>query len=143
MYPRYLLRVASCLCALALLSAAAIAPASAQDAPTASGAIQLSVLGTYETGLIGDLTFDLDGNLWISTDGQPRTSEANDGLFAVPVEGEERGNLQLFLTGVTDCEICGPEFTPDNTSLFVAIQHPGDGDEAGFDTPSTAWPSGF
>lgn len=89
-----------------------------------------------------NLAFDMNGNLWISTDGQPRTLSANDGLFAVPVEGEEHGNLQLFLTGVTYCEICGPEFTPDNTSLFVALQHPGDGDDAGYDTPSTAWPNG-
>lgn len=89
-----------------------------------------------------NLTFDLNGNLWISTDGQPGRLNANDGLFAVPVEGEERGYLRLFLTGVTDCEICGPEFTPDNTSLFVAIQHPGDGDDSTFDNPSAAWPNG-
>ncbi len=89
-----------------------------------------------------NLAFDLDGNLWISTDGQPSRLEANDGLFVVPVEGEERGFSRLFLTGVTGCEICGPEFTPDNTSLFVAIQHPGDGDDVSFANPSTTWPDG-
>ena len=34
-----------------------------------------------------NITFDIDGNLWISTDGQPSTLEINDGLFAVPVDG--------------------------------------------------------
>lgn len=85
-----------------------------------------------------NVTFDNVGNLWIATDGQPGTLEYNDGLFGVPVEGPERGYLKQFFSGVAGCEVCGPEFTPDNTSLFLAIQHPGDGGT--YEEPVTSWP---
>jgi secreted PhoX family phosphatase len=87
-----------------------------------------------------NVTFDIDGNLWISTDGQPRTLEANDSVYMVPVEGPERGNLQRFFNGVPGGEICGPEFTPDNTSFFVAIQHPGEGGTFDAPEPAETWP---
>ncbi|NOK60797.1 MAG: PhoX family phosphatase [Chloroflexi bacterium AL-W] len=87
-----------------------------------------------------NITFDNKGNLWISTDGQPRTLEINDGLFAVPVSGPERGLLRQFFSSVAGSEVCGPEFTPDDTSLFVAIQHPGEGGT--FAEPVSTWPDG-
>jgi secreted PhoX family phosphatase len=73
------------------------------------------------------MTFDSDGNLWLSTDGQPKTFEVNDGLFAVPVDGPERGYLRQFFSAVPGAEVSGPVFTPDNTSLFLSVQHPGEG----------------
>ncbi len=87
-----------------------------------------------------NITFDMDGNLWISTDGQPRTLEINDGLFAVPVDGPERGHLRQFFSAVTGAEVSGPIFTPDNTALFLSVQHPGEGGT--FETPITHWPDG-
>jgi len=85
-----------------------------------------------------NITFDMNGNLWISTDGQPRTLEVNDGLYAVPVDGPERGYLRQFFSAVPGSEVSGPIFTPDNTSLFLAIQHPGEGGV--FQAPITSWP---
>jgi len=87
-----------------------------------------------------NIEFDIDGNLWISTDGQPRSLEVNDGLYVVPVDGPDRGYLKLFLTGVPGGEVSGPEFTPDNTALFVSIQHPGEGGT--FEEPVSLWPDG-
>lgn len=87
-----------------------------------------------------NITVDMAGNLWISTDGQPRTLEINDGLYAVPVAGPERGCLRQFFSAVTGAEVSGPIFTPDNTSLFMAIQHPGEGGT--FEQPITHWPDG-
>lgn len=78
-----------------------------------------------------NLVHDDDGNLWIATDGQSFGGGVgfgqNDGVFAVPVEGEDRGLLRQFLSGVPGGEVCGPEFSGDNEAFFCAIQHPNDG----------------
>jgi secreted PhoX family phosphatase len=41
-------------------------------------------------------------------------------------------------------ELCGPAFTPDGRTLFLAIQHPGEEDAEGnpgsFENPPTRWP---
>lgn len=85
-------------------------------------------------------TFDNEGNLWIATDGQPGAINYNDALFKVPVEGSERGHVQQFLAVVAGAETCGPLFTPDNKTLFIAVQHPGEGGK--FDEPKSTWPDG-
>lgn len=87
-----------------------------------------------------NIAFDHDGNMWISTDGMDGSLKLNDGVFAVPVAGPERGRVRQFFSAVPGCEVCGPEFTPDNTTLFVAIQHPGEGGT--FEEPLTRWPDG-
>jgi secreted PhoX family phosphatase len=87
-----------------------------------------------------NITFDVDGNLWISTDGLPNNLEGNDGLFVAPTEGEERGFVRQFFSAVTGAEVSGPVFTPDNTSLFSSIQHPAEGSR--YEEPSTRWPDG-
>jgi len=87
-----------------------------------------------------NIAFDASGNLWLSTDGMPRNLPGNDGLFAVPTDGEERGYVRQFFSSVPGAEVSGPEFTPDNTSLFASIQHPGEG--GSFDEPVSLWPDG-
>lgn len=82
------------------------------------------------------------GRLWIATDqgdNWPRTGRA-DGLFALETEGDRRGTPKLFFRVPAGAELCGPCFTPDGETLFLAVQHPGaDGAEAliGFGRPST------
>jgi secreted PhoX family phosphatase len=73
-----------------------------------------------------NLAFDSDGNLWISTDGAPGTIKKADGLFKVPLEGEERGHVQQFLAVPVDAETCGPVIHDTDDSVFVAVQHPGE-----------------
>ncbi|MGH3432245.1 MAG: PhoX family protein, partial [Thermocrispum sp.] len=84
-----------------------------------------------------NVAFDGVGNLWISTDGNALGS--NDGLFAVPVAGPERGRVQQFLTVPIGAETCGPLIVEDK-SVFVAVQHPGETDGATFENPSSTWP---
>ncbi|MDR5708671.1 MAG: DUF839 domain-containing protein, partial [Armatimonadota bacterium] len=85
-------------------------------------------------------TFDRAGNLWIATDGQPAALGYNDALYVTPVSGPERGRVRQFLSGPIGCEVCGPEFTPDFRTLFVAIQHPGEGST--LQQASSRWPDG-
>ena len=94
---------------------------------------------------------DNQGRLWISTDqgdNWPRTGRS-DGLFALETEGERRRTSKLFFRCPIGAELCGPCFTPDGETVFVAVQHPAaDGSEAligfgrasTFKDPATRWP---
>jgi secreted PhoX family phosphatase len=46
--------------------------------------------------------------------------------------------LKRFLVGPKECEITGVDTTPDGRTLFVGIQHPGEGGSAA--APSSNWP---
>lgn len=74
-----------------------------------------------------NLCWGPSGRLWIATDGMRASVESPDGLFSVPVDGPEKGKVTEFLRTVPGSEVCGPEFTPDGETLFLAIQHPGEG----------------
>jgi secreted PhoX family phosphatase len=92
---------------------------------------------------------DSEGRLWISTDGNSgKSTGRSDGLWSMETEGEERATSKHFFRCPTGAELCGPIFTPDSTSLFVAVQHPGEDGEnwpefgrpSTFEDPSTRWP---
>ncbi len=88
-----------------------------------------------------NIAFDRKGNLWIATDGQPSSVDIgrpNDAIHAVPTEGRDRGHLRQFLSGPKGCELCGPEFSDDNRTLFCAIQHPGE--DGGVPNTVSSWP---
>jgi uncharacterized protein len=85
-----------------------------------------------------NLMFDRSGTLWIATDGMGDVLGINDGLFAVPVDGPERGRVQQFLGVPTGGEPTGPTLTPDNGTLFLAVQHPGQTSPPA--RPTHGWP---
>jgi len=88
-----------------------------------------------------NITFDAAGNLWLASD-STRALEQNDGFFAVPVEGSARGYLRQFLTVPFGAEACGPLITPDQETIFCAVQHPGEIDGATPEDPASTWPDG-
>lgn len=85
-----------------------------------------------------NLAFDSKGNLWVSTDGN--ALESNDGLFAVVLDGDRRGETRQFLTVPAGGETCGPIIQDER--VVVAVQHPGEFDEASADNPMSHWPDG-
>lgn len=103
-----------------------------------------------EFGSADGLSFDHRGVLWIQTDVSSSTinKKAYEGmgnnqmLATVPGTNEYR----RFLTGPRGCEITGIAFTPDNRTLFINIQHPGEpGDDISDPANPTAvstWPDG-
>ena len=85
-----------------------------------------------------NVAFDPAGNLWVSTDGNQLGS--NDGLFAVPTAGANRGQVLQFLTVPVGAECSGPLISRDGKTVFVAVQHPGEVDGATFEDPASTWP---
>lgn len=93
-----------------------------------------------------NLLLDKNGNVWMVTDistgkmnksVKNRTSDhgkpanvsgmfGNNGLWYIPTSGENAGKAFLFATGPMECETTGPCFTPDQQTMFLAIQHPGE-----------------
>jgi secreted PhoX family phosphatase len=86
-----------------------------------------------------NIAFDPQGRIWLSTDGSGDFGRA-DGLWAADVSGPGRALSRRFFTCPLGAELTGPCFTPDGTTLFVSVQHPGESDGSNFQTPSTRWP---
>ncbi|MBR0670861.1 PhoX family protein [Neoroseomonas soli] len=84
--------------------------------------------------------FDSRGRIWIATDGSPENAGVADGLYAADTTGYGRALTRLFYQAPTGAEVCGPCFTPDNRTIFLAIQHPGEDPGSTFERPSTRWP---
>ena len=68
---------------------------------------------------------DPAGRIWVTTDGPPPDGMA-DAVYAMDTEGEGRALPRLFYIPPTGSEACSPTFTPDATSLFLSVQHPGE-----------------
>ena len=109
---------------------------------------------TSKNGWFGspdNAAMDAQGRLWVATDQGRNWAKTgkSDGLYGVETEGPARGTSKLFFRCPVGGEMCGPYFTQDQETLFVAVQHPGtDGtkDLAGFnrastfEDPATRWP---
>jgi len=121
--------------------------------------------GTLQTGNInGDffgspdgLWFDKSGRLWIQTDistsvlGQ---GSGQGGYINMPnnmmlAANTVTGQVKRFLTGPKGCEVTGVVTTPDQKTMFVNIQHPGEGSSDNSNPASplypnqvSTWPSG-
>ena len=92
---------------------------------------------------------DNRGRLWVTTDGNSAVDTGrSDGVWAMETEGELRGSGKHFYSCPAGAEMCGPYFTPNDETLFLAVQHPADdgeewpefGQKSTFENPSTRWP---
>ena len=91
------------------------------------------------------LHFDAGGLLWIQTDiaGQavgkgPYAKLGNNAMLCADLQ---TGRIKRFLTGPAGCEITGCVVTPDRTTVFVNIQHPGEASEDGGGRHNSTWPT--
>ncbi|HAO10978.1 MAG TPA: phosphatase, partial [Planktothrix sp. UBA8407] len=97
-----------------------------------------------------NLALDAIGNLWMVTDistskhnqpvAQGRLDKnqqplentellglyGNNSFWFLPTSGENLGQAFLFAMGPMECELTGPFFTPDQKTLFISVQHPGE-----------------
>lgn len=70
---------------------------------------------------------DPDGRLFIQTDGSGQADGLNDQML---VADTESGELKRLFEGVPGCEVTGIAVTPDRRTMFINVQHPGNGDPA-------------
>jgi secreted PhoX family phosphatase len=91
------------------------------------------------------------GRLWIQTD--VSTSTINTGDYAgfgnnqMLCSNPQTGEVRRFLVGPKQCEVTGVFVTPDERTMFVGIQHPGEtADESPNDPTNpkrfSSWPDG-
>jgi secreted PhoX family phosphatase len=96
-----------------------------------------------------NLLIDPKGNLWMVTDMsttkhnaevKSRSDKAgkaldpsqltglfgNNSMWYMPTSGDNAGTAYLFALGPMECEMTGPYFSRDRTTLFLAVQHPGE-----------------
>ena len=118
------------------------------DAEAEEFAFEVFAAGGPQTGFASpdNLAFDPRGNLWVVTDiSSSRLNKGiyetfrNNGAFVLPASGGR--DVYQFASGPVESELTGPFFTPDGSTLFLAIQHPGEETE---DTnePTSTWPDG-
>jgi secreted PhoX family phosphatase len=91
---------------------------------------------------------DPSGIVWVQTDisngSQNRGNYSNIGNNAMLAANPVTGEVRRFMTGPRGCEITGVTMTPDQRTMFVNIQHPGESTSywnALNGAPSTANPS--
>ena len=79
-------------------------------------------------GSTDSIHFDTRGILWIQTDG--KTSNSGDfagmGNNQMLAADTNTGEIRRFMVGPNECEITGLTWSPDQRTMFVGIQHPGD-----------------
>ncbi len=91
----------------------------------AKGNIQGDIFGSPD-----GLMLDARGVLWVQTDA-PAT-QMNKGEYArignnqMLAFDRSTGEARRFLTGPVNCEITGATLTPDATTMFINVQHPGE-----------------
>ena len=56
----------------------------------------------------------------------PYEYHANNAVFMVPTAGANAGVAFRFANSPVEAEITGPYFTPDELTLFLNVQHPGE-----------------
>jgi secreted PhoX family phosphatase len=117
----------------------------ANERPEARGTIRGDAFGSPD-----GLAFDPRGLLWIQTDisssALGRGEYARLGHNQMLACDVASGEVRRFLTGPAGCEITGAAFTPDATTMFVNVQHPGESPRSRSDpadpTRFSRWPDG-
>lgn len=95
-----------------------------------------------------NLAFDKVGNLWFTTDistkllnNFPYSKFKNNGLFVVPIKGKYAGLAIQVASAPIGAEFTGPCFSNDYKTLFLSVQHPGEGAKTKSELKSH-WPEG-
>lgn len=93
-----------------------------------------------------NMVFDRKGNLWLCCDVSdrflnkpPYVAYGNNALFYIPMSGPHSGRAYRVASAPVTAEITGPTFSPDGRTLFLSVQHPGEG-TSDLKNPLSHWP---
>jgi secreted PhoX family phosphatase len=94
-----------------------------------------------------NMVFDSAGNLWMATDisgtninKNEQIPFKNNGLFYIPTSGPQAGLPLQVASAPIEAEITGLCFSPDEKTLFVSIQHPGE-KSTSLEALTSRWPN--
>ena len=108
------------------------------QAKTTGGTFQWRMVATGGTPWQGGMGFsnpdnlavDRGGNIWLVTDRSTSSASldifGNNACWVLPNKGPQAGQALIFATGPMECELCGPCFDSEESTLFLAVQHPGE-----------------
>lgn len=97
----------------------------ANERPEAKGNVKGDIFGCPD-----GLAFDARGVPWMQTDA--RATQMYKGEFRQIGNNQmlacdlRSGEIRRFVTGPMNCEITGCAFTPDGSTMFINVQHPGE-----------------
>lgn len=106
------------------------------------------IIGGDQLSCPDNLIFDLQGNLWVTTDMSgsamnkpPYTRFKNNGLFFIPTSGARAGQAFQVASAPKDAELTGLSFSADYKTLFLSVQHPGEKSKS-LESLRSHWPDG-
>jgi secreted PhoX family phosphatase len=77
-----------------------------------------------------NLAIDRQGTIWMVTDRSTKSADldlfGNNSCWVLPSRGPAAGEAFCFATGPMECELTGPCFDGGESTLFLAVQHPGE-----------------
>lgn len=77
-----------------------------------------------------NLAIDRQGSIWMVTDRSTKSADldlfGNNSCWVLPSRGPHAGEAFCFATGPMECELTGPCFDSSESTLFLAVQHPGE-----------------
>lgn len=109
---------------------------------------EIFIAGGRQSGFSSpdNLAFDSNGSLWVVSDISTSSHNKgvykhfqNNGLFVVPTTGPNKAQALQFASAPKESELTGPFFTPDENTLFLSIQHPGEL-TTDLNNPTSTWP---
>lgn len=122
--------------------------AAAEAESFAHGVLAVGGAGSESFACPDNLMLDSAGGMWMASDisginllVSPHERRGNNAMFFVETSGENRGASYRFANGPRGSEFTGPSTTPDETTLFVSVQHPGELSSSLEDLDSH-WPRG-
>lgn len=93
-----------------------------------------------------NLAFDQKGNIWMTSDMASEKIGANhlkkfgnNALYYIPLYGDDAGKVLQVASAPKGAEFTGPCFSPDGKTLFLSVQHPGEGTQD-IKNPMSRWP---